>query len=345
MKVHGIERLRQAAWRVKNWLTPKVLILLYHRVIELSSDPYLLGVTPQRFAEHLEVLRKHGRPMRLQQLVQALRDGNLPRRAVVVTFDDGYADNLYNAKPLLERHDTPATVFVTTCSVGRGREFWWDELARLFLQPGTLPEALHLNVGGNTSHWKLGEATTYSENECRRHRDWHYGKDNEPSLRHRLFRSLYQKLVPLSEGERRHVLEALLAWAGTDSTVRPAHRPLSPDEVVRLAEGGLIEVGAHTVTHPALPSLPIAAQRDEVHGSKTQLEEIVGRAVTSFSYPYGDYTAETAAIVQEAGFGSACSASDGIVRRGSDRFQLPRVGIRDWDGDEFDRRLWTFFHQ
>src|SRR3954471_4527910 len=163
MRIRGIGRVRQAARWVKNRFTRRVLILLSHRVIELSSDPYLLGVTPQRFAEHLEIVRKHGRPMRLRQLVQALRDGNLPSRAVVVTFDDGYADNLYKAKPLLERYDIPATVFVVTCAIGREREFWWDDLERLLLQPGTLPETLHLCIDGSAYRWELGEAAHYSE--------------------------------------------------------------------------------------------------------------------------------------------------------------------------------------
>jgi len=116
------------------------------------------------------------------------------------------------------------------------------------------------------------------------------------------------------------------------------HRALSPGEVIELAAGGLVEIGAHTVTHPALAELPAAAQRSEIEGSKTSLEEILGHTVTSFAYPYGSpghYTAETTAIVKEAGFGSACSGPAGLVWRGADPFQLPRFSMRDWDGAAF----------
>ena len=65
-------------------------------------------------------------PMQLAELVAGVGSDNLPRRAVAVTFDDGYADNLYNAKPILTALDVPATVFVTTGNLGK--QFWWDEL-------------------------------------------------------------------------------------------------------------------------------------------------------------------------------------------------------------------------
>lgn len=103
-------------------------------------------MTPHHFGEHLEVLRKYGQPIRLQQLTQAHRDGNIPHHAVVVTFDDGYANNLNNAIPLLERYHIPATVFIATGQSGRKREFWWDELDRLLLQPGILPETFCMSI-------------------------------------------------------------------------------------------------------------------------------------------------------------------------------------------------------
>jgi len=150
----------------------------------------------------------------------------LPRRAVVVTFDNGYSDNLYNAKPLLERYDIPATIFVTTGCIGREREFWWDELERLLLQPGTLPETLRLSINGNPCQWELGETAHYSEDDCRHHRSWNVGKD-DPTARQCLYRSLYQRLLPLSEEEREKVLDELGRWAGTEPRARSTHHVLS----------------------------------------------------------------------------------------------------------------------
>ncbi len=339
MRIPDIRRFKRAVWGLGYRFCQRPLILLYHRVTDVGSDPWSLCVSPHHFAEHLEVLRKHGSIMPLPQLSQDLADVNLPRQAIAVTFDDGYADNLHNAKPLLERYDIPATVFVTTGYLGNEREFWWDELERLFLQPGTLPETLHLNVNGSTYEWEMGEAAHYSEETYQRLRCWHIEQQEDPTPRHYLYRTLWQLLSPLRHGERRKVLDDLLAWGGDKPTGRPTHRALSPEETVNVAQGGLIEVGAHTVTHPSLPALPLALQENEIQESKKCLEEIIGHPVRSFAYPHGDYTADTLSIVRETGFSCACSADAGIIDQRTGHFQLPRVQVLDWDGEEFARQL------
>ena len=308
----------------------------------MHDDPHLLCVSPRNFAEHLETLKKYSRPIPLRELVQALQDGDLHREAVVVTFDDGYADNLFNAKPLLDHYDVPATVFVATGNIGQQREFWWDELERLILQCGTLPKTLRLKVNGCPYEWKLGEAANYKEDEYLLHRRWNVLEQDNPSSRQRLYRSMCDLLRSLHEGDRRKVLDDLLAWAGVDSKGRPTHRTLTGDELFHLSKGNLIEVGAHTVTHPVLSALPTAAQRAEIQQSKAHLEEILECTVTSFAYPYGsrsDYTAETVAIVKETRFCCACSNFADIVSWHTDRFQLPRLLVRNWDGEAFARRL------
>ena len=108
-----------------------ILILLYHRVARLATDRWSIAVSPEHFAEHMELLRRRTTISRLAD-VDATRSWR--RRwsgSVIVTFDDGYADNLSEALPTLRRHDVPATIFVVTDAVLGEREFWWDELQRL----------------------------------------------------------------------------------------------------------------------------------------------------------------------------------------------------------------------
>lgn len=320
----------------------KGLILVYHRVAEIPSDPMLLCVSPNHFGEHLEILRQDFRPVRLQPLAKLGQGGDIPRRSIAVTFDDGYADNLHSGKPLLERHNIPATVFATTGYIDERHEFWWDELDRLLLQPGTLPNSLHLNINERVHQWELGQAARYSDETYQHHRGWSVLEKVDPGSRQRLYRSLSELLRPLTDKERRKVLSELRAWAGSDPVGRETHRALSADELLHLNAGDLIEVGAHTVSHPVLSKLSAAAQQAEIEGSKRRLEDILGHPVATFAYPYGsrsDYTAETVTRVKEAGFAFACSNFYDVVWRGSDRFQLPRVLVRDWDGDEFANRL------
>ncbi len=328
------------------WLSKPGLILLYHRIAELRSDPQLLAVTPQHFAQHLEVLRDQGRPVSLPQLRPALRDRRLPRHAIAVTFDDGYADNLDCGKPLLERYEIPATVFVATSYLGGDREFWWDDLERLLLLPGRLPETLRLRVGPTLHEWRLGDAAVYGEEEYRRHSGWSVEVAEDPSPRHSVYRVLCRLLRGVSGAERAAALDELSRAAGATATGRPTHRALSHEGLVQLTESSVVEVGAHASSHGVLSALPLAAQRSEIVESKARLQEITGRAVTSFAYPFGgraDYTPMTVGLVREAGFALACSNVPGLVRRRTDPFQLPRVLVRNWDAETFAGRLREWF--
>lgn len=107
------------------------VVLLYHRVADLAHDPHLLAVARERFTSHLDVIRAHAVPMSLERMMALASRDALPPRAVAITFDDGYADNLQAAQPLLSAAGVPATVFITTDAVMKRREFWWDEVDRL----------------------------------------------------------------------------------------------------------------------------------------------------------------------------------------------------------------------
>lgn len=333
---------------LKDWLRRslairrvKVAILMYHRVHAASSDPWNLCVSPRHFNEHMEHLRGHFTLLRLGQLVELLAAGRLPSPAAAVTFDDGYADNLRNAKPILESHGVPATVFVVSGAVGQSHEFWWDELHRLLLEPGKLPEVLQLRLDSRAIEWNLEGSGNYTEEECRRHRGWRADQNGDPTPRHALFRFVYALLRPLPQSARRLMLDQLSSWAHTTHDRSQDNRTLSPDELIELEEGGLVDIGAHTVTHPVLSGLPAAAQALEITQGRLQLEEILGHAVSHFSYPHGQYTAETVALVKQSAFVSACSSQTGLVRHDSDSFRLPRIQIGDWSGQEFARRMAT----
>ena len=347
MTIPGIERLQQASDWLRRQFVSEPLILLYHRVVDLTSDPQLLSVTPKHFNEHLEILRNQAHPIKLQELNEYRRNRDLPKRTVIVTFDDGYADNLREAKPLLERFDIPVTVFVTTGYTGRQLEFWWDDLERLLLQPGSLPGTIRFNINGKTHEWHLMDDAHYSENSYQRHLSWNVLKKDKPTKRHDLYLALCRLLRSFTEEERRPVLDYLIASSGAGTQGRSTHQPLSRDEVLRLAKGGLVEIGAHSVTHSVLSVLSPEMQRKEILESKSSLEELLGHPLSSFAYPFGtrsDYTKETVRIVQESGFNCACSNFSNRFWPNNDNYQLPRLLVRNWDGETFQRQLSDFLH-
>jgi len=114
-------------------------------------------VTPERFEEHISILRNRYNILSLPQLSQALTEQRIERNTVVVTFDDGYYDNLHLARPILESHQVPATMFVATANLDSSTELWWDELERILLTTRHLPTtgqqytnldyARHMNPG------------------------------------------------------------------------------------------------------------------------------------------------------------------------------------------------------
>jgi peptidoglycan/xylan/chitin deacetylase (PgdA/CDA1 family) len=325
--------------------SPHGVILLYHRVADAPSDPYLLCVSQRRFGEHMEVLRKLGHPMLVGDLCEGLRQRKLPARALAVTFDDGYADNLLHARPLLERHEIPATFYATAGYIGTRREFWWDEVERTLFAAGRLPASLRLELAGKTYDWPLGDSAQYSEALAERHRGWNVLDERDPTPRHRLCRLLGDFLRPLPDGERQEALAQLRAQAGTSAEARPSHRALDDAELAELASSPLFEIGGHSMSHAQLSARPEEEQRREIRESKARLESILQKPLRTFAYPYGghvDYNAASVALVREAGFLGACSNFPGSVTETSPVFELPRVMVMDWDPDELVSRLRPF---
>jgi peptidoglycan/xylan/chitin deacetylase (PgdA/CDA1 family) len=125
MRLPGWKTARSAAQWLHGRFANFVLILGYHRVAETAVDPHNLCVRPSHFAEQMEVLRRQVQVIDLATLAAGLQTGNLPRRAAVITFDDGYLDILGAAWPILAARDLPAAVFAVSGLLGE--QFWWDK--------------------------------------------------------------------------------------------------------------------------------------------------------------------------------------------------------------------------
>ena len=104
---------------------------MYHSISSGRPDPGTCASTRISSPNSCNCCKTAFGSSRSPSFAAALADGEPLSRSVVITFDDGYRDNLLVAKPILEEHGLPATVFVTTGYVGSNRDFWWDELESL----------------------------------------------------------------------------------------------------------------------------------------------------------------------------------------------------------------------
>jgi peptidoglycan/xylan/chitin deacetylase (PgdA/CDA1 family) len=287
-----------------------VIVLRYHSVGEPADvraylDPGL-SLAPQSFRAQIRALARR---------FEVLAPGDVPRRAarpavrgraVVLTFDDGYRDNHDVALPILREEGVPAAFYVTTGPLSSGRGLWISELFRLvsrlpagpLASPGAGPEMVVPAEGG--------------------------------AARTPLRRALTRRLSPLPAPAREAFLDALAERAGVGRGEGLARSFMTPDHLRALRRAGMT-VGAHTRSHPHLNELPREHHSGEVHGSREDLEAILGEPVPHFAYPNpgGQRGVDPAAraSVAEAGFETAMTSVTAPIDASTDPLAIPRIGV------------------
>lgn len=101
-------------------------IIFYHRVADVKNDPHLLSITPKIFREQMKFLKDNYNVVKYSDIIEKKEKNVLQNLDVSITFDDGYADNLYEALPILEEFGLPATIFVTVGKLSDKKPFDWD---------------------------------------------------------------------------------------------------------------------------------------------------------------------------------------------------------------------------
>jgi peptidoglycan/xylan/chitin deacetylase (PgdA/CDA1 family) len=312
-----ITRAARAAARRLPLQRPRPVILMYHRVIDTESDPWGLAISPARFRRQVNFLARRRSVLALPHFVDALAGGRLPRDAVAITFDDGYVDNLLNAEPILATAGLPATLFVVSGMVGRPEPFWWDELSALVLDREQ-PLDCHIALADGRHRVQL--PAREAADDGKGWRTWHAPR----SARQAAYVSLWTALRRLPPEHRAAALDGLRRAAPGDGG-QAAGRAMTGQELRRLASRGTFAIGAHTVSHPVLPTLDSKARRHEVEQGKADLQRLLGGEIQGFAYPFGEVDDATRDCVESASFEWACSIRPIADRAPSDPFGLPRV--------------------
>lgn len=281
------------------------MIFTYHRVLAHPDPLVPAGPTLERFKRQLGWIKKYCTPIALSEGIERLVRGDLPPRAVAVTFDDGYENNLTVAAPALREHGIPATLFVAVDAVERG--IMWNDILLEAVRAASesidgRPAGLDVLRVDDGNRVKVLNALTAAV-----------------------------KYRPVKE--RLDIVQEIYASV---STVPIARQMLLPEQLKELPAFGF-EIGAHTVNHPILRILSDSEAQQEIDDSRAWIEAVTGTRPTLFAYPNGkrgdDYDARHPEMLRELGFRAAVSTNWGCASRKSPLFELPR--FKPWEDTDF----------
>lgn len=263
------------------------LVLAYHRVVDdfaahaRRSIPSML-VTTRMLERHLDWLARAYRVVSLDEVGARLESGSPAGDLAAVAFDDGYRDLYEHAFPLLRRKGVPAAVFVVTDLVGTRRFPLHDRLYALLVRSlerwGSAAAVLRFlaqrgvvaglgRVAGRTS--ALGLTTRF--------------------------------LVELPQAEAEAAARALEEEIGLPAEDLDGMLPLTWEMLAEMQRGGLT-IGSHTRSHALLTSENTTRLRDELAGSRAEIERRVGVEVRHFAYPDGRWNGSAVAAVRAGGY-------------------------------------------
>lgn len=279
-------------------------ILGYHRVAEPREtpavDPRSVSATPEGFARQMEHLARFYRVVSMTKVLGALEEGRpLPNRAVLITFDDAYADFAEIAWPILKQFSLPATMFVPTAFPDHPEcAFWPDALYQAFAATRTVEITVAC----------LGRLSLLTAEEKRR------------SLH-----ALQNYLTTIAHGKAMRLVDSVCGGLGL-SCVRGGS-VLTWEQLRELAREGLT-LGAHTRRHAILTKVTPEQMREEVRGSLEDLQRETGERLPIFCYPNGNHNEAVVSVLREQGIRLAFTTLSGPNELGSvDPLRLHRTVI------------------
>jgi len=297
----GLKRIATLKSRISK--QNQLFILIYHRVLDAPDFMRPWEVDKQQFSWQMELLATHFNALPLHDDLQQLKNNTLPSLAVAITFDDGYADNLLNAAPILKKHNLNATFFIASGYLDGGR-MWNDTVIETIRT--TTTKTLDLTAIG------LG---------C-----FDISTPDQKSLAAQKILQKVKYLDPLKRQACAHHI------TGLSKEDLPNNLMLTTEQLRHLQQSGM-EIGGHTVTHPILANLNEAEAKWEILENKQTLETLLGASIRYFAYPNGkpiqDYSPEQIGLVKQSGYLSALSTQAGVANKRSDLWQLPR--FTPWD--------------
>lgn len=294
----------------------RVAIIRYHSTQQPGHlddrVPSSIVHTATELAAHLRMLRKYYRVLRIDDVTSMLRDGVVPPpRSVIITFDDGYRDNVTVAAPLLSDFKCPATFFLTTAYIDSGAAPWFSE-----------------------TKW------AFSQSRCARWREPFFGSEwdlADPRQRNSARLACNLVVASCNSAQRDAYLEQLRSELASPAVPMDEPIMMNWQEVRMLADAGHT-IGSHSATHPNMALLSRDDAMWEAVQSRSHLVENVGvSAGNVFCYPnpIGSPNADTLTreVLRAAGYAAALIVEPGGVGPDDDLFRLRRIAVPPSDAE------------
>jgi peptidoglycan/xylan/chitin deacetylase (PgdA/CDA1 family) len=304
--------LLSAVRHVRALARAEVRVLAYHRERELPGkarfeyDPPLVSASPQNFRAQMEYIRDRYHPISSTELIALVEQGReVPRNAVLVTFDDGYDDNYRIAFPILRELGVPATFFVSTGHIDSGLPYAYDWLVHMVC----IASAPRLDVPEVDLHEALPASL---------------------AARQALAEELLDRIKWMEDAAQDAIITHLQNDWSMPRVPHPDCRPMTWDQLREMQAAGM-DIGSHGVNHRMLARLPVHEMIAEVQDSQAALVRELGARPRTLSSPVGGPNAYSPAVIEAAraaGFRVAFNYISGSNRLPvADRFALQRLPV------------------
>jgi len=321
-------------YKSKRAFGSQLAILCYHRVEDYMTDPVKITVSKNNFLKQIDFLDQFANIISPDQLFDSLKKKiRLPRRSVLLTFDDGYA-SYRDTMELLKEELVSAIFFISM----RRKKYWWDILSGLLLENQHLKtsELKKINNLLSDMGYQFQVEEYIDSSQLKTLAKWDVTVEKFPFNRNKAFYLLAKKMEEINSYQEGKLLKTITSFSN-------ARRDFSYLKEKHLTDHH--KIGFHTINHFNLSKLSYNDQRKEIELGKKDLDSIVGKEVEIFAYPFGGrihYNETTLEIVRK-NFSFAFSNFEGLVYEDSNVYELPRFLVRDWKIDKFIKKIKGFF--
>lgn len=273
------------------WGKERLTVLAYHRILEWERPDFdfytpNVSATPAMFAQQMDYIARHFNVVDLQSVLDFVHKGqDLPPKACLITFDDGYRDNYEQAWPILKKHGFPAVIFLMTDAITHSARPWWDQCAYYFFH--SPQQSVDLPFIGQQDL-------------------------SNPASRHTARENLIRHIKTLPDSEK----QKLIGQLSTLLDVPPPHDPdlfMTWEQVRDLVANG-IACQPHTASHPIMSRIALVEQKEQLQASKAIIEAETPQKAVAFAYPNGtvaDYSPDTITLLKELDYEIAFTLNDG----------------------------------